>query len=228
MSDFKLTGSDVFGRHCRIEQFRYVKPNEMHIYKVVSSIRTNTWCEVPYKEASKERWHDRMEDCILAIRCGIDETKVQRFRIADVEFMPRKECDRDALLELADELDRVGYNDWMYNDKWQPEEIARRIREAVNACEGDSDAPRTGDGELGGVDAYYNDCDVNTKTGKAIIGNAFWCKERTCRMVQSADFDLLVCDECHRIEEKNLLFAPGGKIEFDGKYCPGCGAKVIQ
>ena len=68
---------------------------------------------------------------------------------------------------------------------------------------------------------------VNTKTGKAIIGDAFWRKERTCRMVQSADFDLLVCDECHRIEEKNLLFAPSGKIEFDGKYCPGCGAMVI-
>jgi hypothetical protein len=98
VSEFVLTGSDVFGRYCRIEQFRYGKPNEMHIYKVVSSIRTNTWCEVPYKEASKERWHDRMEDCILAIHCGIDETKVQTFRAADVEFLPRKECDREALM----------------------------------------------------------------------------------------------------------------------------------
>lgn len=69
---------------------------------------------------------------------------------------------------------------------------------------------------------------ANTKTGRAIIGDSFWDKRRTCRMVQSADFDLLVCDECRRIEEKNLLFAPGGKIEFDGKYCPGCGARVMS
>ena len=157
MSDFKLTGSDVFGRYCRIEQFRYCKPNEMHIYKVVSSIRTNTWCEVPYKEASKERWHDRMEDCILAIHCGIDETKVQRFRIADVEFVTRNECDRDALLDLADTME--GYAMFCKERSIQVgnnivECYASLIREAVNACEGDSDAPTAGDDVKGGIDAH--------------------------------------------------------------------------
>ena len=106
MSEFVLTGSDVFGRYCRIEQLRYGVPNEMYLYKVVASLRSNCWCEVPYKTASKEARHDSIEDCVLAICCGIDETEVLRFRMADVEFLPHLTCDRDALLALADEMQR--------------------------------------------------------------------------------------------------------------------------
>lgn len=87
MGEFVLTGSDVFGMYCRIEQKRFGVPNEMNLYKVVSSLRSNRWCEVPYREASNEVIHNSMEDCVLAIRCGIDETKVQRFRMEDVEFL---------------------------------------------------------------------------------------------------------------------------------------------
>ena len=105
MSEFVLTGSDVFGRYCRIEQLRYGVPNEMFLYKVVASLRSNCWCEVPYKTASKEVRHDSIEDCVLAICCGIDETEVLRFRVADVKFVPKPTCDREALLELADNLD---------------------------------------------------------------------------------------------------------------------------
>lgn len=104
MSEFVLTGSDVFGRYCRIEQLRFGVPNEMFLYKVVASLRSNCWCEVPYKTASKEVRHDSIEDCVLAICCGIDETEVLRFRMADVEFLPHLTCDRDALLALSDEI----------------------------------------------------------------------------------------------------------------------------
>ena len=62
------------------------------------------------------------------------------------------------MLELADELDRVGCNDWIYNAKWEPEEIARCIREAVNACEGDSNVFAAGD-KAEVADAHYDDCD---------------------------------------------------------------------
>jgi hypothetical protein len=121
VSEFVLTGSDVFGRYCRIEQLRYGVPNEMFLYKVVGSLRSNCWCEVPYKTASKEVRHDSIEDCILAICCGIDETEVLRFRAADVEFVPQPTCDRDALLELADEMTVEKGDIW----RW-----SRRIREA--------------------------------------------------------------------------------------------------
>lgn len=87
MSNFVLTGSDVFGLYCRIEQFMYYSENEMFIYKVINRLRSNCWCEVPYKTASGEVMHDHMEDCVSVICCGIDETKVQRFRLADVEML---------------------------------------------------------------------------------------------------------------------------------------------
>lgn len=105
MSRFVLAGSDVFGRYCRIEQLRYGSPNDVHLYKVVASLRSNMWCEVPYKTASAEVLHDSIEDCVLAIRCGIDETEVQRFRLSDIEFVPEKACDRDALLALAGDME---------------------------------------------------------------------------------------------------------------------------
>ena len=135
MSEFVLTGSDVFGRYCRIEQLRYGVPNEMFLYKVVASLRSNCWCEVPYKTASKEVWHDSSEDCVLAICCGIDETEVLRFRVADVEFVPQKTCDRDALLALADEME----NDTWYEtgfDHHIAVRFARRIREALGVEHG--------------------------------------------------------------------------------------------
>lgn len=110
MSEFRLTGSDVFGRYCLIEQLRFYAPNEMYLYKVVASLRSNCWCDVPYKAASKEVLHDSIEDCVLAIRCGVDETEVLRFRVADVEFVSNPICDRDALLALADELDKDADN----------------------------------------------------------------------------------------------------------------------
>lgn len=126
MSEFVLTGSDVFGRYCRIEQLRYGVPNEMFLYKVVASLRSNCWCEVPYKTASKEVRHDSIEDCVLAICCGIDETEVLRFRAADVEFVPKPTCDREALLALADELEQeTGSVCGVCMGK-----TARRIREA--------------------------------------------------------------------------------------------------
>ena len=141
MSEFVLTGSDVFGRYCRIEQLRFGVPNEMFLYKVVSSLRSNCWCEVPYKTASKEVWHDSIEDCVLAICCGIDETEVLRFRAADVEFVPKPTCDRDALLALADEMEEFGNLPVkhpgirvLHNDDFSRElGYARRIREAVGA-----------------------------------------------------------------------------------------------
>ena len=138
MSEFVLTGSDVFGRYCRIEQLNYGVPNEMFLYKVVASLRSNCWCEVPYKTASKEVRHDSIEDCVLAICCGIDETEVLRFRVADIEFLPQKTCDRAALLELADEMEAFAETEYCaqaIDDAAcnRINDFADRIREAVCA-----------------------------------------------------------------------------------------------
>ena len=136
MKEFVVTGADMFGRYCFIEQKSYrFSPNEFYIYKVVSSLRSNCWCEVPYKTGTHEVLHDSIEDCVLAICCGVDETHVQRFRMADVELLPSASCDREALLALADEMEQrqrdaaTAATDGVV-DAWCLREYADRIREA--------------------------------------------------------------------------------------------------
>ena len=149
MSEFVMTGSDMFGRYCLIEQKRYGAPNEKHVYKVISTFRSNCWCEVPYKAASGEVLHDQIEDCVSVIHCGICEINVQRFRLADIELLPKKSSDRDRLLEIADEMDRVRSRCEFCNKEsgcdWADEtmcleryidDYARRIREALGADDG--------------------------------------------------------------------------------------------
>ena len=130
MNEFVVTGADMFGRYCLIEQKNYFSPNEVYIYKVVSSLRSNCWCEVPYKTGTHEILHDSIEDCVLAICCGVDETYVQRFRMADVELLPSATCDRGALLALAEEMDEL-CGPWHDCGK----HYARRIREACGEVE---------------------------------------------------------------------------------------------
>lgn len=46
-----------------------------------------------------------------------------------------KPVDRDALLELADEIESAGYNEWLYSGDFEQDDIARRIREACGEAE---------------------------------------------------------------------------------------------
>ena len=53
--------------------------------------------------------------------------------------------------------------------------------------------------------------------------------EPTCTMEADEDaYSMVICSKCGYVEE-SLLFVPeDGPIEFTGKYCPNCGAKVIE
>ena len=223
MSDFKLTGSDVFGMYCRIEQFLYCKPNEMHLYKVVASLRTNSWCEVPYKAASKEVWHDRMEDCILAIHCGIDETKVQKFRIADVEFLPRKECDREALMKLADDIECEQFDNisapycepcLLKSNSEAPicgVCIARRIREACNG--GERTATDATDSD--GVECHEGDTVWLALRYRPMAGKSPISGRVECGLAGVGKYDAL------KIKK---LFESEGEVvaRFDNDFSPWC------
>ena len=80
-------------------------------------------------------------------------------------------CDRDALLALADEMEEFGNLPVkhpgvrvLHNDDFSRElGYARRIREAVNACEGDSDAPAA-------VDEVQTDTDAHMDGNEAAEG----------------------------------------------------------
>lgn len=52
--------------------------------------------------------------------------------------------------------------------------------------------------------------------------------KRTCKMEPDPDYDLVVCSECGYEEEIHLLFPSSGDQVYDGKFCPSCGAEVLD
>lgn len=79
------------------------------------------------------RLADLIEPGEPEVRC-VAEVKVDGERLEKLVHDAAVELtgiDRDALLAPADEMDRVGYNDWLHSGEWEPEEIARRIRGAL-------------------------------------------------------------------------------------------------
>lgn len=90
---------------------------------------------------------------------------------------------------------------------------------------------------------------VNADTGRAIIGNAFWVKERTCRYVTEItdtrfdengeeietgdpadNCDCFECSECGF----PMMYGDDGWFEMEPPYkarfnfCPNCGARVMS
>lgn len=90
MAEFKVN-ADMFGMYARIPT-GYSK--EMHVYKVVSKFKSNSYCDVPIVYNSKPVIHDKefsqlsdLEDVLNVIHCGIDETEVIRVALKDCEIV---------------------------------------------------------------------------------------------------------------------------------------------
>jgi hypothetical protein len=112
MADF-MVNTDMFGQYVRIPT-GYSR--EMHIYKVVSKFKTNSYCDVPILGNSKpilhtKEYHDLndLEDVLNVIHCGINETEVLRVALKDCEIVtptedvvPRSEIEK-AKQETFDE-----------------------------------------------------------------------------------------------------------------------------
>lgn len=80
----------AFGDYIEIEQKRFGCPNEMYVYKVIGTLNSNSWRDVPVRHDAPETLHNTCEDIVQAICCGIREEKVERFRIADVRITKRR------------------------------------------------------------------------------------------------------------------------------------------
>lgn len=76
---------DMFGRYCRIPTDT---SGNMHVYKIVSRINSNSYCNVPLTMQSKKTLHMQTVPVLLVIHCGIDETNVQRVALSDCEIVP--------------------------------------------------------------------------------------------------------------------------------------------
>ena len=79
--------TDMFGEYCLVPTGCGKKK---HIYKVVTRFRSNSYCEVPLVHDSKPVLHDGVVDVLNVIHCGIDETKVERVALSDVELYGKR------------------------------------------------------------------------------------------------------------------------------------------
>lgn len=74
-----------FGDYAIIEQKRHGVSNEMFVHKVIGQLRSNSWVDVPVQSPATETLHDEMEDVCWCICCGVDETKVRKYRVKDMQ-----------------------------------------------------------------------------------------------------------------------------------------------
>lgn len=99
-----------FGDYAIIEQKRFGVPNELFTHKVISTLRSNTWVDVPVKTPRKEVIHDEIEEICLCICCGVDETEVHRYRAKDMQkskFSNDKSLRISHLEKLADDAGKT-------------------------------------------------------------------------------------------------------------------------
>ena len=96
-----------FGDYIWFEQKRYGVPNEDYQYKVVNRLRSNAWRHVPVDANDSEtHLHDHNEEVVTVICVGVNETKTERFRAADIKrlYSPIQQEANRQKLELLDEL----------------------------------------------------------------------------------------------------------------------------
>lgn len=86
-SGFVVQGQEVFGRYCKIEMMRYGAPNEFFIHKCITILNSNFYTDVPVVCGKGNKWHEESVDVVSVITCGVDESKVFRVPLKDVEFV---------------------------------------------------------------------------------------------------------------------------------------------
>lgn len=79
MSKF-VVNEDMFGKYCTIPTGC---SRLEHIYKIVTRIESNTYCDIPlYSGQTEETTHKDVVPVLLVIHCGIDESEVIRVPLA--------------------------------------------------------------------------------------------------------------------------------------------------
>lgn len=74
-----------FGDYVKVEMFRHGGRNEMYVAKVIGELISNTYVNVPIHGVPTTRKHEMTEKVISIIICGVDETRVIKVRVKDVE-----------------------------------------------------------------------------------------------------------------------------------------------
>lgn len=75
-----------FGDYVSIEMKRYGCDNEFYEHKVINSLESNAFVDVPVQSPAKEVWRPTIEKVVSCICCGVQETEVLKYRVKDVKF----------------------------------------------------------------------------------------------------------------------------------------------
>lgn len=80
-----------FGDYISVEQKRYVGGNEFYTHKVIRTLESNSYTDVPV-DAHKpvNPVQSEVVEIVECICCGVDESKTIRFRVKDVKFSHNK------------------------------------------------------------------------------------------------------------------------------------------
>ncbi len=118
MSAFNYNSEDMFGNYAVIEQHRFGADNAMYLHKVVGSLKSNSYVDVPVVSPATETVHDQIVNVVACICCGVGEREVRRYRLSDVEITHNSEIARlreenerlrDALSSIADIIEAVDH-----------------------------------------------------------------------------------------------------------------------
>ena len=91
MAEFVLSGQELFGRYARIAYGHALDGKQnYHIYKCIQSFMSNCYCDVPltYQTENNCHTHDNIVEVVNVIHCGIDESRVIRVALNDIELLP--------------------------------------------------------------------------------------------------------------------------------------------
>lgn len=72
-----------FGDYCTIEQHRYGGPNAHFHHKVIGTLKSNTWVDVPVGPNTIETRHDEIVDVVACVCEGVNERHIFRYRAID-------------------------------------------------------------------------------------------------------------------------------------------------
>ena len=106
-----------FGDYVTIEGKRYGVSNEHYTYKVVGTLKSNTYVDVPVQSPAEETTRGGLVEVVACICCGIQETEVLKFRLKDVKYshsendvtkihnQTRKEVRKETIEEVVEGLE---------------------------------------------------------------------------------------------------------------------------
>lgn len=75
-----------FGDYVIIEQKRHGAENEMYVHKVVGTLNSNSYVDVPVQCPATETAHKEVVPVVACVCCGVCEREIRRYRASDISL----------------------------------------------------------------------------------------------------------------------------------------------